>query len=136
MRDNRASSQRQRSVAAWRVNCCSWYPWWQIREHLTRLAYNAVQYRGPPRYNEARLYIEEMLVYVYKNRFLDMFPWLNFFEAYLMFIGSNCMLIFCPELTASVQQFYERITINIVNFQNSQSIHFQTALKISTLSPM
>ena len=39
--------------------CCLVAPWWQIWEHLTRLAYSAVRSRGPrpPRYNEARLYM-------------------------------------------------------------------------------
>ena len=37
--------------------CCLVVPWRQIWEHLTHLAYNAVQNRGPrpPHYNEARL---------------------------------------------------------------------------------
>ena len=51
---------RQRSWigAAGGDRCCLVAPWWQIWEHLTRLAYSAVRSRGPrpPRYNEARLY--------------------------------------------------------------------------------
>ena len=53
--------------------CCLVAPWWQIWEHLTRLAYSAVRNRGPrpPRYNEARLYkvnvplLYSMLLYYY-----------------------------------------------------------------------
>ena len=39
--------------------CCLVAPWWQIWEHLTRLANSAVRSRGPrpPRYNEVQLYI-------------------------------------------------------------------------------
>ena len=38
--------------------CCLVAPWWQIWEHLTRLAYSEIRSRGPqpPRYNEAQLY--------------------------------------------------------------------------------
>ena len=35
-----------------------------------------------------------MLVYAYKNTFLDIFPWPNFFQAYCKLVRLNTVLLF------------------------------------------